>query len=132
MKETFLDMGKRGLSSPWLTGQLWIWGTVMAGSMATALLLRYSSLDSDLLPSIAYLLNALSLLAGGFMTGRKSGTKGWIHGGVQGLIYSAIILLLGFLAFDSSPTVHPLPFAICAFGLGALGGILGVNSRKGG
>ncbi|WP_164491663.1 TIGR04086 family membrane protein [Staphylospora marina] len=128
MKETFLEWGKRGLSSPWLTGQLWLWGLILAGSFTAALLLRYSSLDSSSLPTIAYSVNALSLFAAGFAAARKARSRGWIHGGTQGLIYAATILLISFLAFDARPTLHPFVLIASSFGTGALGGMLGVNT----
>lgn len=128
MKERIFDSSKWNLGSPWIIGQMIVWGVVLIGSLITAFLIRYSSLDSSLLPTIAYGINAGALMVGGFISGRKAGQKGWYYGGFQGLLYALIVILIGFLAFDSSMVINPVLFAISAFGISAIGGILGVNT----
>jgi len=131
MKEAWFDSAKKGWRSPWMIGQLFIWGIIFIGSFIAAVFLRYSSLESADIPFISYILNGLALFAGGFVTGKKSGKKGWYYGGVQGIIYAFILLLIGFLAFDSLTTVHPFMFSACSVGISSIGGIIGVNNSKG-
>jgi putative membrane protein (TIGR04086 family) len=130
MKETWLDSAKKGWRSPWVSGQLLIWSIILVGSFLVALFLRFSSLESNQLSVIAYLLNAVALFAGGFFTAKKTGKKGWYYGGIQGFIYTIIILFIAFLAFDSLPTVHLMLFFLSAFGISSIGGIIGVNQSK--
>lgn len=128
MKEMLLDSARRGWKSPLLLGQLYIWSLVLLGSFLIALLIRYTSLEMDALPIIAYLINALALLIGGFASGRRSQQRGWYYGGLQGIIYALLVMLIGFLAFDSAMVINPILFALSSFGISAIGGIIGVNT----
>ncbi|WJH37410.1 TIGR04086 family membrane protein [Paenibacillus sp. CC-CFT747] len=82
------------------------------------------------LPASRYVIHAMSLLAGGFMAGRKSGSRGWYAGGMTGLAYSAIISLTGFLGFDKGVDWTSVWFTVGAFLAGALGGMTGVQTKK--
>ncbi|SEN35371.1 TIGR04086 family membrane protein [Lihuaxuella thermophila] len=129
-KEFFLGSVQRGWRSPWVAGQISIWGVVLVCSFITALMMKFTSLGSSQLPAISYAINALALLLGGFISGRKAGQRGWYYGGLQGLIYAVILVLISFLAYDSPMMINPLVFVICAFFASALGGIFGVNTKK--
>jgi putative membrane protein (TIGR04086 family) len=126
LKETLYSSWR----SPWLAGQIILWAFILGLSLITALFLRFSSLETSSLPSITFCINAISLLSAGFIAGKRSGKKGWYYGGAQGIIYTLLIWLIAFLAFDTIMKVDPLVFGIFAFGTGALGGIFGVNTAK--
>ncbi|MDR6226356.1 TIGR04086 family membrane protein [Desmospora profundinema] len=129
MKQSNVDgTGKLQLNSPLLTGLLVIFAIVLAGSVVTALLLRFTATAESSLPYFTYGINGIALLAGGWCAGRKARQKGWLYGGLTGILYVGIILLIGFLAFDTVMRVQPLLFTLCATGLGAIGGIFGVNT----
>ncbi|MBA4495750.1 TIGR04086 family membrane protein [Paenactinomyces guangxiensis] len=128
MKENLLDSSKWSLRSPWVMGQLFVWGIILICSFIAALLMRYTTFDSSQLTTAAYGINALALFVGGFISGRKAGQRGWYYGGLQGIIYAAILLIIGFLAFDSGMVINPVLFMACAFGISAIGGVIGVNS----
>lgn len=116
--------------SAWIAGQVAIWLLMLVGSFLVACLLQFTSFDASYLPLSAYILNALALLVGGWITGRKTKRKGWYFGGLQGVIYALCLLIIGFLAFDTMIRIHPFLFIICAFGLSAIGGIFGENTSK--
>lgn len=118
------------LKSPWIAGQSTIWLLIFIGSFLIACLLRFTSLDAGVLPMMAYSINALAIFLGGLISGKSAGKKGWYYGGFQGIIYTLSLLLIGFLAFDQMIQVNPFLFLICAFGLGALGGIWGEKIKK--
>ena len=130
MKEAFFDSAKKGVRSPWIIGQCVIWGIVISGSLIITLFLQYSSLSSHRLPMIAYALNLVALFSGGFVTARKSEYRGWMAGGLQGIFYVLITFLIAFLAFDSLTSIHPLWLSLFSFAGGALGGIMGVQTKK--
>ncbi|SHE46979.1 putative membrane protein, TIGR04086 family [Seinonella peptonophila] len=115
------------ISSPWLNGQLIIWGILLASSLIVTCLLRFTPLSEKTLPSIAYIVNVISLFLGGYFSGKAAGTRGWLFGGLQGLIYATVLILIAFLAFDTVTQLHPTLLCIWGFVLSALGGILGVN-----
>jgi putative membrane protein (TIGR04086 family) len=130
VKENIIDSLKGGLRSPWIAGQLYIWTMILMGSFIIALFMRYTSMTTNQLPMLIYTLNALSLLTGGFVAGKRAGTKGWAVGGIQGIIYVLLLMLICFLSFDASMAIHPGLFMICAFGLSSIGGIFGVNTSS--
>ncbi|AUS08469.1 TIGR04086 family membrane protein [Laceyella sacchari] len=129
MKEALFDTAKKGWQSPWLVGQCWIWGIILFCSFLAALGLRYTSLPSDNVTAISYIVNAGALFAGGLASGRRAGRKGWMIGGIQGVLFVLLVWLLSFLAFDAAPTINPLAFLCFAFAVGGLGGMIGVNTK---
>lgn len=116
--------------SPWLAGQMILWAFILGLSLITALFLHLSSLETSSLPTITFGINGVSLLSAGFIAGKKSKKKGWYYGGAQGIIYTLLVWLIAFLAFDTALKVDPMVFGIFAFGTGALGGIFGVNTVR--
>lgn len=130
MKQSPFSQNRMGLDSPWILGQSIIWIIVFILSVITAFVLRYSDIQTSSLPLITFFINAIALLTGGFVSGKQSGKRGWIMGGIQGIIYTLLLMIIGFLALDTSLRVNPIVFGICSFGLGALGGIVGVNMSR--
>lgn len=118
------------LRSPLLTGITVVLGTVLAGSLLLALLLRFSAVAEADLPYFTYGINGVALLSGGWISGRQAGKKGWLYGGMTGIMYVFIVLIIGFLAFDATMRVQPFLFTLCATGLSTLGGIFGVNTGR--
>jgi putative membrane protein (TIGR04086 family) len=130
MRENMVGSVKWGLRSPWIAGQLYIWAIILVGSFIVALFMRYTSMKTDQLPLLVYTLNALSLLIGGFVSGKRAGQKGWAVGGIQGIIYALFLMLICFLSLDASISIHPGLLMLCAFGLSSIGGIFGVNVSR--
>ncbi|GAF06751.1 hypothetical protein JCM16418_730 [Paenibacillus pini JCM 16418] len=77
-----------------------------------------------------YVVHALSAFAGGLVSGKRSGKRGWYQGGMTGLIYGFLVIMIGFLALDSSIKTGDLILASLAFASGSIGGMIGVNSRN--
>ncbi|SFJ41020.1 TIGR04086 family membrane protein [Thermoflavimicrobium dichotomicum] len=130
MKGSVYSKLKYKLSSPWIAGQLAIWFMVFLLSLISALLVTYSSLKTSSLTQMAYAMNGIALFAGGYTAGKKAGRKGWYFGGLQGCIYSLLLILIAFLGFDISVQSHAILFIGTAFLISAVGGILGVNLKK--
>ncbi len=97
-----------------------------AGALAIVLLL--TPMTEKMLPAIVNVVGALSIFAGGFASGRKSGSLGWLHGGLAGAVYTAACFVLGLLVF---PELMPVALLarrlLLGFGIGLVGGIAGVN-----
>ncbi|WP_421616848.1 TIGR04086 family membrane protein [Brevibacillus sp. TJ4] len=122
----------RSASSSVLTGLLYTLGLVLTGALLASLLLHFTSMRESSLPYFTYIINIIGLLAGGFITGRRSGERGWYYGGMTGLAYFLFILLVGFLGFDAPLRWDTLLFLLAAFVIAGIGGILGVNSSHSG
>ncbi|MBX5476503.1 MAG: TIGR04086 family membrane protein [Clostridia bacterium] len=70
----------------------------------------------------------LCLAAGAGYGSRRAGSLGWLHGAAVGVVYAALAMAVGLLAFQSDVTVLDL-FRRLVLGLiaGIVGGVLGVN-----
>jgi putative membrane protein (TIGR04086 family) len=117
----------RSTSTSVFTGLLYTLGMVLVCALITALLLSFTNLRESSLPYFTYGINIASLLLGGFVTGRRCGGKGWYYGGLTGLAYFLLVLLIGFLGFDAPLKLMTLLYLLGAFLFSAIGGILGVN-----
>ncbi|WP_232695958.1 TIGR04086 family membrane protein [Brevibacillus daliensis] len=120
----------RSHSTSVMTGLFLTLGLVLLGSIITALLLSFSDIQESSLPYFSYAINVISLLIGGYVTGRKSGVRGWYYGGLAGLGYFLLVLLIGFLGFDAPLELNTLLYTIFAFVIAAIGGVFGVNSSN--
>lgn len=121
---------RTGLSSPILNGLILMLIIVLLGSVIVSLVFQFTSVSESKMPIFTYVVNAISLLIGGFVSGLKAKERGWFYGGMTGILYTVILLLIAFLAFDVSFTVKSLVTMISAFGTAAIGGIFGVNFSR--
>jgi putative membrane protein (TIGR04086 family) len=69
-----------------------------------------------------------SVLIGSSQTGKRMGRAGWLNGGLTGLAYGAIMLILALL-LDLGLTANSLITLGVGFAAGAAGGVWGVNRR---
>lgn len=123
-------MSRFRISSPLLSGLVHALIWMIAGSIIVSLLLLWTDLQESRLAAYSFVIHGLAVLAGGLISGRRAGNKGWYHGGILGLSYCFVVMIVGFLAFDAGfNTTTPIMITLC-FLLGALGGIVGVNSKK--
>jgi putative membrane protein (TIGR04086 family) len=123
-------VGEVKLGSPMLSGLLYAFITMGLAALAASVILIMGDQGEEVLPVYAYVIHGVSALFGSFVAGRRSGHKGWYFGGLLGVIYSVIVLLVGFLSFDRGVDMSTLYFAAGAFVVGAIGGIMGVNTRR--
>ncbi len=77
------------------------------------------------------LVTILSLFLAGFLSARQKTSRGFITGGIAGLLYVFAAYLIAALAFGSfSPGRDFIKLFLLGIGIGALGGIVGVNTRR--
>ena len=89
------------VSNPILSGlcQAFVW--MFIGAFILSLFLWMSGMREQDLSLYTYVVHGLSLLVGGFVAGKSSGEKGWYYGGITGIVYGLLVLLIGFLALDA-------------------------------
>ncbi|MCL6459714.1 MAG: TIGR04086 family membrane protein [Gorillibacterium sp.] len=121
---------KAPIAAPILGGMIWAFGMMAAGALIFSLLLAFTDQKESSLPSATYVIHALSALIGGMVAGKKSGARGWYAGGATGILYAVLLYLIGFLGFDRGLQLQSLLLVAAAFAIGALGGIIGVNTKK--
>jgi putative membrane protein (TIGR04086 family) len=117
-------------ASPLFSGIVYAFITMAICSLLFSFVLTLTKQSEDTLPFFVYLIHALSIFIGSYVCGKRTDHKGWYHGGILGLVYAVIIILIGFLSFNNGISLHTIFLIIVAYLLGALGGILGVNHKK--
>ncbi|MFC5402050.1 TIGR04086 family membrane protein [Cohnella soli] len=115
-------------ASPVVSGLYWsgIW-LALGALLLSALLTNSSFSESGMLPWV-FGVHGCSALAGGFVSAKRSGRRGWYFGMANGLLYTLLLMTISFLATDASwTTAVPLLLLITCLS-GAFGGMLGVNT----
>ncbi len=97
--------------------------------LVCSLILHFTAVPEKVTPYLACGVALLSVLCGSYHTGKRIGFRGWLHGGVVGILYIVILLLAGVLA-QNGFTFGLNLFSKLFLGLvfGAAGGMWGVNS----
>jgi len=116
--------------SPVVSGLIYAFIVMLVGTLATSFFLLISAAEENNLSTFSFATHIVSLLAGGWVAGRKSGRKGWYYGGLLGGIYALIIFMIAFLAFDAGLSLRSAVLLGLCLSSAALGGIFGVNSKK--
>lgn len=118
------------IGSPLLAGVVFsiIW--LAAGALLLSLMLHFSSMKESELGTYSLIVHSVSALAGGFTSGKRSERKGWYNGGMLGLIYGIIVMIVSFLAANAAPSWNSALILGAALLAGAFGGMIGVNLRR--
>ncbi|MFD0694076.1 TIGR04086 family membrane protein [Paenibacillus sp. GCM10027628] len=118
------------ITSPIFSGLVYSLIMMTIGTVVTSLFLLLTSTQESSLHTLTTIIHAVSLFIGGWVAGKRAGSRGWYYGGMLGLVYFILIFLVGFLAFDAGLNLQSLQLLAILFISGALGGMLGVNTRK--
>ncbi|WP_019909071.1 TIGR04086 family membrane protein [Paenibacillus sp. HW567] len=118
------------ISSPVLSGlcRSFLW--MLLGALVLSFLLWGSGLEEQDLTMYTYIIHGIAAAFGGLTAGRRASSKGWYQGALTGALYGITVLLIGFLALDSAPSVRDCLWILVAAGIAALGGMFGVNLQK--
>jgi putative membrane protein (TIGR04086 family) len=117
-------------SSPLFSGLVYAFLTMGIASLIFSFILTFTSQNEDTLSFFVYFIHALSIMNGAYVCGKRTSHKGWYYGGILGVIYGLIIIIVGFLSFDYGFSLQSLIAMFGAFVAGALGGIFGVNNSR--
>lgn len=115
-------------ASPVASGLYWSGIWLALGAILLSVMLMGSSLsESNMLPWV-FGVHGCASCAGGFVSAKRSGRRGWYFGMANGLLYTILLLTISFLATDAgwTSTVPILLIITCL--AGAFGGMLGVNA----
>ena len=93
-----------------------------------ALLLTYTHLSESAIPFITTVTLVVSVVLAGATSARKAKSRGYLSGGVTGVLYALVLQIVAML-ISGSFQIGPYIFVLLAIGLfgGAIGGILGIN-----
>ena len=116
------------ISSPVFSGLVWSCIWLGIGALLLSATLSVSSLREGALLPWVFGIHGMASLAGGFVSARRAGRKGWYFGAMNGALYALLIVLASFLAMETdwSLRIAALLGATCLSG--AFGGMVGVNT----
>jgi len=110
-----------------LYGLIFIFGFAAICSLIFSLILRFTSTQEASLQYVITGLSFIGLFGGGFLSGGKRKEKGWLIGGLTGLIYSLIVFLFQYLGYNQVFDAEQFVYHTCYTLIAMMGGILGVN-----
>ena len=79
---------------------------------------------------IKYIVLIWSILAGSYIFGKNSNSKGWLEGLKFGLIIIVILLLFNYLVFTMPFNIKAIIYYGIVLGISIFGSILGINKKK--
>lgn len=131
---TSFEVNDTGIAS----GIIFMLKTVIFSYLVSAILLflgsilaTFQAFSDQAIAIIANSVTALGVFLCGFMSGRHFASRGLIFGAICGIIYALLLMIIGNLA---SGTMSFGTEALTALGIGilcgAVGGIVGINTRK--
>ncbi|GKU75693.1 TIGR04086 family membrane protein [Paenibacillus sp. L3-i20] len=118
------------IGSPLLAGVVFSLIWLAIGALLLSFMLHLTNMKESELGTYALFVHAFSALAGGFTSGKRSERKGWYNGGVLGLLYGIIVIIVSFLAADATFSWDSVTMLGSALLSGALGGMVGVNLKR--
>ena len=91
--------------------------------------LYFSPLSEAFVPYFVFGAIILSILSGSIYVGKSTDEKGWLRGGITGLFYVLVLLILSNIFQESFiPGFNIITKFFLGFCFGTLGGIIGINS----
>lgn len=118
------------ITNPVLSGLLYSFMWMFLGAFGLSLILWASNLSEDDLSFYTFLVHGIAAAFGGIVSGKRAGNKGWYYGCLTGLIYGIMLIVIGFLALNSSLSWSDLTLIGAVFVAGSIGGMFGVNLSK--
>ncbi|MBB3127094.1 putative membrane protein (TIGR04086 family) [Paenibacillus rhizosphaerae] len=118
------------ISNPTLSGLYYSFFWMMVGALILSFLLWSSGMKEQNLSHYIYVVHAAAAAFGGLVSGKRSGRRGWYQGGLTGILYGLMIIMIGFLALDSSLRLGDLLLIAAVIASGAIGGMFGVNLKN--
>jgi putative membrane protein (TIGR04086 family) len=122
-----IKIESKSLGTAILYGLIFIFIFAALSSLIFSFILRFTSVQEISLQYITTAVSFIGLFGGGFLSGGKGKQKGWLIGGLTGLIYSLTVFLFQYLGYDRLFTSEQFIYHICYTLIAMMGGILGVN-----
>jgi len=95
-----------------------------------SLLLTYTSLKESNIPLLNTITMIVSISIGSIYIAIKIQEKGWLNGGILGVLYFLVLILLNFLFVKPfTLDVFSITKFLIALATGIIGGVLGINLK---
>ncbi|WP_181350546.1 TIGR04086 family membrane protein [Thalassobacillus sp. CUG 92003] len=96
-------------------------------SFILAILLRFTTIDTSILQTIAMIAGLMIIALGGGFAAYKTGEKGWLSGTMTGVVFIVLILLIQLVVENQWVSKSQLLYFLAVLAVSWLGGMVGVN-----
>lgn len=93
---------------------------------ACAFAVCFTALGEGIIPIAALAATVIGILASGYIAAAKRNSRGWLWGGISGVLYAAVLFIISVFGGNAS-FVKGVICAAAAFVCGSTGGIFGIN-----
>lgn len=120
---------KLGLVSV-LRGLLTAYIITIPAFMLFALILANTDFPNKLITPAVVIITVISVLTAGSVSTKGIKNKGWLNGSIVGVIYMSVLYCLSSVIYnDFSIDRYVITMTVIGVSAGAIGGIIGINSK---
>lgn len=113
-----------------LKGLIFSMGITMLLLFILSLILLYTPLKESNIPLFNTIIMIISITIGSIYVSISIGENGWINGGILGILYFLILVLLNYLFFKPFLIdMYLVGKLILSLVIGIIGGIIGINLK---
>ena len=110
-----------------------IWAFVLTFLLLTigALVITYTAVGEETIPLVSLACVVISVAIGAMKSAKTANSKGYLKGALCGMVYILVLYITASLMSDKITfTSHTLLLFVIGIVVGALGGIIGINSVR--
>ena len=108
---------------------LYIISSIFILTILITLLSYFNILSNSVTSIFKILILVTSVIIGGYYIGKRSNKKGYIEGLKLGTIFSILLIIFNYLAFNNSFKVKYILFYLIIIVSSILGSMIGINKR---
>lgn len=109
---------------------LYIIGTILVLTFIVTIFSYFNIMNDKVTSIFKIIIPIVALLIGGFYIGKRSTKKGFLEGLKLGFIFSLLLIIFNYLAFDNSFKLKYLLFYLILIITSILGSMIGINRKK--
>lgn len=114
-----------------LYGTAWSLFLAVMGTLCVSLWIQYGKLTDTHLVLAAYVIHCIAVLFGSMASGRACRDRGWFSGGMTGLVYAILMIVIGVALYNTFTVDRSGLFRVLLMVLiGSFGGIMGCNLKR--
>ena len=93
-------------------------------------LLTYTKVKENSIPMLNTITMISSISLGAIYSTIKIKEKGWLHGGIVGILYYVVLLILNYtFAKPFTMDIYSMSKLLISLGAGGIGGMIGINLK---
>lgn len=125
--------GETGTLNIWIYGKGLIRGYILSLIMflISAIIITYTSIGEGIVPILTSVIMVISIAYAAVYVAIHIRKRGWLHGGLIGLIYILILILLSKLFISDYIMIDKMAYFRIGIGAitGVIGGMIGINMK---